>query len=123
MINTFIKKWEEGYKVVIGIKNRSEEFFLMFALRRFYYFLIRKFSDVKQIGNFTGFGLYDRLFLNILGLKDGQIFDSIDDKSSITLLDKVSTSTMATCSVKLKDLPAACAINTMARLRYSVLPS
>ena len=66
MIKNFIKKWEEGFKVVIGVKNRSEENRIMFAVRKLYYNLIEKFSDIKQIKNFTGFGLYDKEFVDIL---------------------------------------------------------
>ncbi|MBT7041242.1 MAG: glycosyltransferase family 2 protein [Bacteroidetes bacterium] len=66
MIAVFIKKWEEGYKIVVGVKSKSEENPVMFAIRKLYYNLIEKFSDTKQIKNFTGFGLYDKKFINIL---------------------------------------------------------
>ena len=65
IITDFIKKWEEGYKIVVGVKSKSEENRLMFAIRRLYYSFIEKLSDVKQIKNFTGFGLYDRNIVNI----------------------------------------------------------
>jgi glycosyltransferase involved in cell wall biosynthesis len=66
MIADFIKKWEEGYKIVVGVKSKSEENPVMFAIRKLYYNLIEKFADTKQIKNFTGFGLYDRGFVDIL---------------------------------------------------------
>jgi glycosyltransferase involved in cell wall biosynthesis len=66
MIKDFIKKWEEGFKIVVGVKNKSEENPIMFAIRKLYYNLIEKFADTKQIKNFTGFGLYDREFVDIL---------------------------------------------------------
>ena len=66
MIADFIKKWEEGYKIVVGVKSKSEENRIMFAVRKLYYNLIEKFSDIKQIKNFTGFGLYDKEFVDIL---------------------------------------------------------
>lgn len=65
-IKEFIKKWEEGFKVVAGIKNKSEENPIMFAVRKCFYFLIEKFADTKQIRNFTGFGLYDKKFVDAL---------------------------------------------------------
>jgi len=65
LIPDFIKKWEEGYKVVVGVKKESEENPLMFAIRNLYYNLIDKLSDVDQIKNF-GFGLYDRRIIEIL---------------------------------------------------------
>lgn len=66
LIKDFIKKWEEGYKIVIGIKNKSEENSIMFAIRKVYYNIIKKISEIEQIKNFTGFGLYDRKFIEAL---------------------------------------------------------
>ena len=63
LIVDFIKEWEKGYKVVVGVKTKSVENFLMFAIRKLYYRLIEKLSDTEQIKNFTGFGLYDRSFI------------------------------------------------------------
>jgi len=66
MIKDFVRKWEEGYKVVMGIKKGSAESILMFALRRLYYRTLRRLSDVELIEHFTGFGLYDRQVIDIL---------------------------------------------------------
>lgn len=60
LIPEFIKKWEEGFLVVLGQKVASEESFLMFALRTFYYRLVNKLSDTELMQHVTGFGLYDR---------------------------------------------------------------
>ena len=66
LIPTFLKYWEEGYQIVCGIKTSSKENPLMYKLRTIYYKLIRKFSKVDQIEHFTGFGLYDKSFLDVL---------------------------------------------------------
>ena len=66
MIPEFLKYWEEGYQIVCGIKTSSRENRFMYWLRSVYYKLIRKFSEVEQIEHFTGFGLYDRSFLDVL---------------------------------------------------------
>lgn len=66
MIKKFIKKWEEGYKIVIGVKTKSKENKLMFLIRKIFYNIIIRISETEQIKNFTGFGLYDREFINIL---------------------------------------------------------
>jgi len=66
MIKDFIKKWEEGYKIVLGIKNKSKENKLMFFIRRLFYYIMFKIADTEQIKNFTGFGLYDKKFIDIL---------------------------------------------------------
>jgi len=60
MIATFVALWEAGHKVVCGVKPKSEENPLMFQVRRLYYRLLAQCSEVPQIQNFTGFGLYDR---------------------------------------------------------------
>ena len=66
MIPKFVKEWENGYKIVIGIKNKSQESKIVYFLRSLYYKLIKKFSEVEQIEHFTGFGLYDKKFIKIL---------------------------------------------------------
>lgn len=66
LIPKYVKAWEEGYKIVIGIKTSSKENKLMYWLRTRYYKLIKKLSDVEQIENFTGSGLYDRAFIEVL---------------------------------------------------------
>ena len=66
MIPEFIRRWEEGYKVVVGVKKQSEESPFVFAVRNLYYSLIGKLSEIKLIKNFTGFGLYDRKVIEIL---------------------------------------------------------
>ncbi len=71
MIADFVKEWENGYKIVIGKKTSSRENKLMYFLRSVYYKMIRKMSEVEQIEHFTGFGLYDREFIEVLrDLKD-----------------------------------------------------
>ena len=66
LIKDFIKKWEEGYKIVIGVKNESDENQVMFAIRKLYYNMIKKFAEIEQIKNFSGFGLYDQRFIEEL---------------------------------------------------------
>jgi glycosyltransferase involved in cell wall biosynthesis len=51
---------------VVAVKNESEENKLMFLVRKAYYNLIKRFSDIEQIKNFTGFGLYDQKFIEVL---------------------------------------------------------
>lgn len=66
LIPKYVKAWEEGYKIVIGIKTSSKENPLMYWLRSCYYKVIRKLSEVDQIEHFTGSGLYDREFIEVL---------------------------------------------------------
>ena len=66
LIEQYVAGWEEGYKIVIGIKEQSSDGRFIYALRCLYYKMIRKFSQVDQIEHFTGFGLYDREFIKVL---------------------------------------------------------
>ena len=66
LIPRFIQEWDKGYKIVCGIKTSSKENKIMRFLRTCYYKIIRKMSDVDQIEHFTGTGLYDRSFIQVL---------------------------------------------------------
>ena len=66
LIPEFVKKWEEGAKIVAGIKTSSDEGKLVRFLRTCYYKMIHKMSQVEQIEHFTGFGLYDKSFIEVL---------------------------------------------------------
>jgi polyisoprenyl-phosphate glycosyltransferase len=66
MIREFIEKWEQGYKVIMTVKTSSKESPLIFILRTIYYKTLARFSDVKLIPHFTGFGMYDRQVIDIL---------------------------------------------------------
>lgn len=73
VIPEFVREWEAGYRIVIGVKKNSRENPLMFLIRRFYYFLLKKISEIEHIEQFNGFGLYDRSFIEVLrGLDDVQ---------------------------------------------------
>ena len=66
LIKEFIRKWEEGYMVVMGIKKRSEESRIIFGLRKLYYRVLRRLSNIDLVEQYTGFGLYDRQVVEIL---------------------------------------------------------
>jgi glycosyltransferase involved in cell wall biosynthesis len=66
LIPIFVGEWEKGSKIVCGIKTTSKENRIIRFLRTCYYKTIKKMSDVEQIEHFTGFGLYDKSFLNVL---------------------------------------------------------
>ena len=66
MILDFVKEWENGYKIVIGIKNKSKESKFMYLIRTMYYKMIDKMANIKHIEHFTGFGLYDKKFIEVL---------------------------------------------------------
>jgi glycosyltransferase involved in cell wall biosynthesis len=66
IIAEFIKKWEQGFKTVLAVKPESEEHSIMFGLRKIYYRLITRISEVPLVENATGAGLFDRAVLDIL---------------------------------------------------------
>lgn len=66
MIAEFIQRWEQGYKIVLATKPESHESSFIFFLRKLYYRLVTRISDVPLIKNATGAGLFDKAVVNIL---------------------------------------------------------
>ena len=66
MIPVMVHKWEEGNKVVCMIKSKSKENRIVYFAREMYYRVFQKMSAVEQIRQFTGFGLYDRSFIDVI---------------------------------------------------------
>lgn len=70
LIPKMLHEWERGYKIVCPIKETSKENRVMYFLRSCYYKLIQRMSDVEQIEHFTGFGLYDKSFIETIAKLD-----------------------------------------------------
>jgi len=92
----FLRQWEAGFKMVVGIKKGSEESKPMFAVRRLYYQIVSRLAEVELLKDFTGFGLYDRQVLEILrGVPDpypyfrGLICDIGFEKAKVEYLQPV----------------------------------
>lgn len=68
LIPEFIKKWEQGYKIVLGKKVQSKETFFLFMIRNAYYEFISRIADddTNLVKNCTGFGLYDKEIIDII---------------------------------------------------------
>jgi glycosyltransferase involved in cell wall biosynthesis len=66
LIPVFLQHWEQGSKIVMGVKRRSRESRLMFAIRKVYYHFVGRLSEIELTNNFYGFGLYDRRIIEIL---------------------------------------------------------
>lgn len=66
MLPQIVKEWEKGAMIVSCIKTASKENPVMRALRSCYYKIIKKMSAIDQIEHFTGFGLYDKSFVDVL---------------------------------------------------------
>lgn len=71
IISEFVQKWEQGSKIVAGIKTASEESWVMYFFRSMYYTIIKQVGEVEHISHFDGFGLYDQKFIKVMReLKD-----------------------------------------------------
>jgi len=66
IIPQFIEEWERGWRLVMAVKPASEGSPVMHFLRKTYYRLIDKISDVSILRDSTGFGLYDKKVLDNL---------------------------------------------------------
>lgn len=73
LIPRFVEEWEKGHKIVSGIKSSSKENPFIYFLRSMYYKMIKNMSDTEMIEHFTGFGLYDKTFIDILRKLDDPI--------------------------------------------------
>lgn len=73
LIPKFVEEWEKGHKIVSGIKTSSRENTIIYFMRTVYYKIIKNMSDTQMIEHFTGFGLYDKTFINLLRELDDPI--------------------------------------------------
>ncbi len=60
LIPQFLRKWQEGYKIVLAQKCGSAESPLFFLVRRLYYYIVTRLSETPLVKDVTGFGVYDR---------------------------------------------------------------
>ena len=59
LIPQFLEQWEKGWQVVLAVKPVSQTNFLVHRLRKMYYGLLQRISEVEIVQDCTGFGLYD----------------------------------------------------------------
>lgn len=60
VIPEFVKKWEDGYDVVLGQYNKIEGSPFMTLMRKSFYKLFKKISNIDVPVNVIGFGLLDK---------------------------------------------------------------
>ena len=71
LIIDFLKNWEDGSKIVLAVRKKTKSKNSFNFLRKTYYRLLNKISNVKLVNDATGFGLYDKKVVEILkGLDD-----------------------------------------------------
>ncbi|MBE6377511.1 MAG: glycosyltransferase family 2 protein [Lentisphaerae bacterium] len=65
LIEQMLQEWENGTKVVIGVRDKTECSIFMELFRKFYYSLLKKAAPEENlISGFTGYGLYDKQFMD-----------------------------------------------------------
>lgn len=66
LIKDYLSAWEEGYDVVLGQIESSEESTLMYSVRSLYYKIMDEFSEIPQLYHVTGAGLFDKKALELI---------------------------------------------------------
>jgi glycosyltransferase involved in cell wall biosynthesis len=66
LIPRFIEQWEAGHRVVLGVKESSEEHGLFYAVRERYYRFLSRIAETELVKQATGFGLYDRVVMDAI---------------------------------------------------------
>lgn len=66
VIPEFVKKWEQSYYVVYGIRSKREENFVMSGIRRLYYRMVNRFANITIPPDVGEFQLVDRVIINAL---------------------------------------------------------
>jgi polyisoprenyl-phosphate glycosyltransferase len=66
LIPQYIKKWQDGSKIVLGKKITSKENSLMFNIRKTFYNFLNKISETKLTNNTTGSGIFDKSIIEKL---------------------------------------------------------
>lgn len=73
LMGVFLEKWQEGYKVVYGVRTQRKEGAVINATRKVFYRLIDLLSDTKLPYDAGDFRLIDRCIIDVLmKLNDNQ---------------------------------------------------
>ena len=66
LIPEFLRRWAAGSKVVLGVKESSDESGLFYALRDRYYRTLARIADIELVRQSTGFGCFDKSVIEAL---------------------------------------------------------
>jgi polyisoprenyl-phosphate glycosyltransferase len=66
IIPKFIKEWEKGADVVIGVRNKINDKFIMKLARKSFYLIVRKLARIDMPLNVGGFCLLDRKVIDAM---------------------------------------------------------
>lgn len=66
VILQFISEWEKGYQVVIGIRDKINDTFIMTIVRKLFYIIFKKFANIEMPINAGSFCLLDRKVMDVI---------------------------------------------------------
>ncbi len=66
LIPEFLRRWTAGSKVVLGVKESSDESGLFYAIRDRYYRTLARIADIELVRQSTGFGCFDKTVIEAL---------------------------------------------------------
>ncbi|OGG26718.1 hypothetical protein A2960_00920 [Candidatus Gottesmanbacteria bacterium RIFCSPLOWO2_01_FULL_39_12b] len=66
VIPRFIAEWEKGYQVIIGVRNKINDTFLMSKVRRLFYVFFKKLANIDMPLNAGSFCLLDRKVMDVI---------------------------------------------------------
>jgi glycosyltransferase involved in cell wall biosynthesis len=64
LIPEFVKKWEEGFDFVVGIRKDRQEFFLMKWIRQIYYKILKFISNKEIFDGISDYQIIDAKIIN-----------------------------------------------------------
>jgi glycosyltransferase involved in cell wall biosynthesis len=62
----FVRKWEQGYKVVYGVRTNRQENFVLAAIKKLYYRVVSRVADINILPDVGDFQLVDRVVVEAL---------------------------------------------------------
>ena len=66
VILSFIKQWERGFDVIVGIRTKIADNFLMTKIRKLYYRIFRTISNIEVPVDAGSFALIDKKVMNAI---------------------------------------------------------
>lgn len=66
VISDFIREWEKGFNVIVGIRNKIDDTFFMTIIRKTYYRIFRAVSDIDVPVDAGSFALLDKKVMNAI---------------------------------------------------------
>ena len=67
LIGRFVTRWREGAAIVLGVRASEKTSVVLGLARRLAYGFLGQFADYQVIPGATGFGIYDRRVVDVLG--------------------------------------------------------